>query len=324
MANTTFEKVTGKQNKGNVSELKGLLKAAMDAHMNAVIVRIPVELLAIDESYQIPERTARSLDYLTKNWDDNKLLPLAGVPHWEEGLVYLFDGYGRWISSQLIKEPKPDLQVMVILNAPTNPTERRIYEAKMYAFQNVGTARITAVQKHGAMLLMHDKATEILESMRKTYGFEYVETKGNRAASVLGSYTEALFMCRQGADLADFIFRVCKKAGFDRKANGYSTYVMRALRDMYKLFPDNRTDVEKTLVKYLRRIEPVFLKAESVTQYPLVDFKIACSLFLEDIIVRDLKEKHRREVENGKVKFVLMPEDLKPKKEKVDGITKVK
>lgn len=111
-----FKEVTGKENKGNVSELKGLLKAAVDAKMNAVIVRIPVELLEIDESYQIPERTARSLEYLTKNWDDNKLLPLSGVPHWEEGKVYLFDGFGRWIGSQLIKNPKDDLQVMVILN----------------------------------------------------------------------------------------------------------------------------------------------------------------------------------------------------------------
>lgn len=306
-----FKEVTGKENKGNVSELKGLLKAAVDAKMNAVIVRIPVELLEIDESYQIPERTARSLEYLTKNWDDNKLLPLSGVPHWEEGKVYLFDGFGRWIGSQLIKNPKDDLQVMVILNAPTDQKERRLYEAKMYAFQNVGTARMTAVQKHGAMLLMHDKATIILEAMKKKYDFEYVANKGNRSASVLGSYTEALAMCRQGEDLAEFIFRICKKAGFDRKSNGYSTYVMRALRDLYKLYPENRTDVEKTMVKYMRKIEPVFLKSEAVVQYPLVDYKIACSLFLEDIVVRELNAKHKRKIENGKVQFIIQPEDLK-------------
>lgn len=306
-----FKEVTGKENKGNVSELKGLLKAAVDAKMNAVIVRIPVELLEIDESYQIPERTARSLEYLTKNWDDNKLLPLSGVPHWEEGKVYLFDGFGRWIGSQLIKNPKDDLQVMVILNAPTDPKERRLYEAKMYAFQNVGTARMTAVQKHGAMLLMHDKATIILEAMKKKYDFEYVANKGNRSASVIGSYTEALAMCRQGEDLAEFIFRICKKAGFDRKSNGYSTYVMRALRDLYKLYPENRTDVEKTMVKYMRKIEPVFLKSEAVVQYPLVDYKIACSLFLEDIVVRELNAKHKRKIENGKVQFIIQPEDLR-------------
>mgnify|MGYP006875733479 FL=1 len=248
---------------------------------------------------------------LQKNWDDNKLLPLSGVPHWEEGKVYLFDGFGRWIGSQLIKNPKDDLQVMVILNAPTDPKERRLYEAKMYAFQNVGTARMTAVQKHGAMLLMHDKATIILEAMKKKYDFEYVANKGNRSASVLGSYTEALAMCRQGEDLAEFIFRICKKAGFDRKSNGYSTYVMRALRDLYKLYPENRTDVEKTMVKYMRKIEPVFLKSEAVVQYPLVDYKIACSLFLEDIVVRELNAKHKRKIENGKVQFIIQPEDLK-------------
>ena len=114
-----FEEVTGRENKGNVGELKGLLKAAIDAKMNAVIVSIPVELLEIDESYQTPERTARSLSYLTNHWDDNKLLPLSGVPHFEEGKIYLFDGFGRWIGSQMIPNPKKDLQVMVILNAPS-------------------------------------------------------------------------------------------------------------------------------------------------------------------------------------------------------------
>lgn len=308
-----FKEVTGRANEGNVSELRGLLKAAVDAKENAVIISIPVELLEIDESYQIPERTARSLNYLVNYWDDNKLLPLAGVPHWEEGKVYLFDGFGRWIGSQLIANPKADLKVMVILNAPTDPIERRIYEAKMYAFQNVGVARMTAVQRHGAMLLMHDPATMTLESMKQKYGFEYVATKGNREASVLGSYTEALSVCKQGNDVADFIFRICKKAGFDRKSNGYSTYVMRALKDIYKLYPNDREAVEKCMVKYLRKIEPVFLKSEAVVQYPMLDFKIACSLFVEDIVVRELNEDHRRQVKDGKVTFIVQPEDLKDK-----------
>lgn len=305
-----FEKVTGKKNVGNVSELKGLLKAAVDAHMTAVIVRIPVELLEIDEEYQIPERTARSLNYLINNWDDNKLLPLSGVPHWEEGKIYLFDGFGRWIGSQMIKEPKEDLQVMVILNAPTEPKERQIYEAKMYAFQNKDVSRMTAVQKHGAMLLMHDKATEILEEMHNKYKFDYTAKKGSRPASVIGSYTEAISLCKQSEELADFVFRVCKKAGFDRKANGYSTYVMRTLRDMYKLFPENREEVEKLLVKYFRKIEPVFLKAESVATYPMLDCKTACSLYMEDIIVRDLNTKHLRKLENNKVTFIVDPKTL--------------
>ena len=216
-----FKEVTGKENKGNVSELKGLLKSALDSRLNAVIIRVPVELLEIDESYQIPERTQRSLSYLVNNWDENKLLPLVGVPHFEEGKIYLFDGFGRWISSQLIPEPKEDLQVMVIMNAPTEPEERRIYEAKMYAFQNKDVSKMTPVQKHGAMLLMHDRATELLEKMKHKYEFEYSGLKGNRSASVLGSYTEALSVCKYGEDMAEYVFGICKKAGFDRKSNGF-------------------------------------------------------------------------------------------------------
>lgn len=306
-----WEQITGKKHVGNKSELKGLLKAAVDAKQNVVIINVPVELLDIDESYQIPERTARSLDYLVKNWDENKLLPLTGVPHWEVGKIFLFDGYGRWIASQFIKEPRKDLPVMVVLNAPTDPTERRIFEAKMYAFQNIGIARMTALQKRGAMLLMHDPATMTLEEMREKYEFEYVANKGNRSASIIGSYTEALDICKAGYDLADFVFRICKKAGFDRKPNGYSTYVMRALRDMYKLYPDNHADVEKVLVRYMRKVEPVFLKAEAVVKYPLLDYKIACSLFVEDIVVRELNEPHKRTVENGRVTFIVTPDDLK-------------
>lgn len=308
-----FKEVTGRENKGNVSELKGLLKQAIDSKANAVILSIPVELLEIDESYQIPERTARSLTYLVGHWDDNKLLPLAGVPHFEEGKVYLFDGYGRWIGSQMIPNPKKDLQVMVILNAPSDPVERRLYEAKMYAFQNKDVAKMTAVQKHGAMLLMHDPGTETLETMKQKYHFEYTAHKGNRSASVLGSYTEALSICKQGEDIANYIFNICKKAGFDRKANGYSTYVMRGLRDMYKLYPEQREEVEKVLVKYLRKVEPIFLKSEAVVKYPLLDFKIACSLFMEDIVVRELNAKHKRKVENGKVTFIVQPEKAKVK-----------
>lgn len=310
----TFKTVTGRENKGNVGKLEGMLKEAVDAKKNAVILSIPVDMLEIDESYQTEERTARSLSYLVNNWDDNKCLPLSGVPHWEEGKVYLFDGFGRWIGSQMLRKPKKELEVMVILNAPKRSNERRVYEAKMYAFQNKDVSKMTPVQKHGAMLLMHDPATELLEKMKQKYEFEYSALKGNRSASILGSYTEALSICKQGECMAEYVFGICKKAGFDRKSNGYSTYIMRSLKDMYKLYPEIRTETEKVLIKYLRKIEPIFLKSEAVVKYPLLDFKTACSLFLEDIIVRELDETHKRTVLDGKVTTIIMPGTLEQAK----------
>lgn len=307
-----FEEVTGRENKGNVGMLKGLLKDAVDRNAPNEVLSVPVDLLEIDPSYQIEARTDRSLNYLVSNWDDNQCQPLQGVPHWEEGKIYFFDGYGRWIASQMIVNPKDDLRVMVALNAPQDPTERRIYEAKMYAFQNKFVAKMTAPQTHGARLIMHDKATEILEQLKGKYGFEFVQSSGKRGASVLGSYTEALDLCKKGENVADYVFDICKRAGFDRKANGYSTYVMRALRDVYKLYPYTRTENAEVLVKYLRGIDPLFLKANAVTKYPLLDFKIATSLFMEDILVEKAKRKHVRKTE-GKHVFMIQPEPVQAK-----------
>ena len=91
-----FEEMTGKKNEGNVGELKGLLKSAVDARLNATIIKVPVELFDIDENYQIPERTARSLNYLVNHWDDNKLLHLQAFHILKKGksiyLMALEDG----------------------------------------------------------------------------------------------------------------------------------------------------------------------------------------------------------------------------------------
>lgn len=304
-----FEEVTGRKNEGNVGELRGLLKDAVDRGVPNEIISVPVELLDIDTNYQIEARTDRSLNYLVSHWDENKLQPVQGVPHWEEGKIYLFDGYGRWIASQMIPSPKKDLRVMVVLNAPSDPEEREKYEAEMYAYQNIDVARMTAPQTHGARLIMHDKATETLEKMKQKYGFEYVMNKGNRSASVLGSYTEALSICRQSEDMANYIFDICQRSGFDRKQNGYSTYVMRALKDVYKFYPLTRTENADILVKYLRGISPLYLKSNAVTKYPLLDFKIATSLFLEDILVEKAKRKHVRKAE-GKHVFMIQPEPV--------------
>lgn len=166
----SFEIISGKENRGDKGLLKGLTKMYRDAKYNVAIIPIPVELLEIDTRYQTEVRTDRSLMYLVNNWDENKLLPLIGVPHWEEGKVYLVDGYGRWIASQMVdKEKYTDLQVLLILNAPNNAEDRLEFEAEMYAYQNKQVARMTAIQKHGAMVVLHDKATERLEKLKKVW-----------------------------------------------------------------------------------------------------------------------------------------------------------
>lgn len=73
---STIEPIVGNKNRtpeekaSDIGEIKGILKAAIASGKSKVIVSVPVKLLAIDTSYQIPERTERSLKKLIKNWDD--------------------------------------------------------------------------------------------------------------------------------------------------------------------------------------------------------------------------------------------------------------
>lgn len=294
----SFEEVSGKKNKGNKVLLEAITKMYRNTDCKAVIVDVPVEILEIDTRYQTEARTERDLHYLTNNWNENKLLPLTGVPHWEEGKVYLVDGYGRWIGSQIVnKEKYGYLTVLLILNAPNNPIERLEFEAEMYAYQNKDVAKMKAIHRHGAMLVLHDKATEKMENLKEKYGFEYVAEQGNREASVLGSYTEALALCKiDNGKCADYVFDICVGAGFDRKTNGYATYIMRSLRDIYKIYANDRRATKKYLKEELRQITPTTLKANAVVKYPILDIKTAVSLYLEDLLVENLGLEQSREV----------------------------
>lgn len=299
-----FEKVNGNKVNGNASMLIGLTAEARRAGKRTALISVPVEMMDIDTRYQIEERTERGLMYLVNNWNEDKLQPVIGVPHWEEGKVYLVDGYGRWIASQMKdKEKYKELEVMMLLKAPTDDEERLKYEAELYAFQNKDVAVMKPQQKHGAMIIMHDHKTETMEVLRKKHGFKYPSGKGGkRGAGVIGSYTDVLNMC--GIDegkCADYVFSVLKNAGFDRITCGYSRYIMYAIRDMYRLYPENREKIAIHIADYLRGKTPTFVKSNANVKYPIVDFTIATSLFIEDILVREMKLKQMRKIVNGKV-----------------------
>jgi hypothetical protein len=77
--------------------------------------------------------------------------------------------------------------------------------------------------------------------------------------------------------------------------------MFRALRDIYRLYADNRKETKSLLVKELRKITPIILKANAVVKYPTLDIKTAVSLYLEDLIVENLGLEQTREVVDTKV-----------------------
>ena len=291
----------------NIGELKGLLATAKANGNSVAIIRVPVYMMAIDESYQTVDRTARNLHYLTSRWDERKIGVLTVVPHEDEGLFYIVDGYGRWQASQIVDKAKyTHLDCAVLLNAPADVMERRKFEAELFANQNRDVAKLKPVDKHGAMQVLGDPAALTLDALQKKYGFSIGRRK-YKGDNATGKKINSIYsdLCQgiraHSKEFGDWYFDVCKRSGFATKNHGYAAYTYRMLRDMYVLYPDKRKEVADVLAKYLRPLNPNEFKAEAMVKYPKLDFRTAVSMYAEDIVVEKLNLKHIREIIDGKV-----------------------
>ena len=293
--------------KARIRELKAYVKDAIDSGKRTVIVNLPRYFFRIDPEYQIPVRTGRDLGYLLGYFDDNKLLPLQGVIHWELGLVFLFDGYGRLVVTDILNEERGDgkydyLEVMIPLTAPNDPEERQKYEAEMYATQNTAVAKMTPLQKHGALRIMKDPTVLNMDILEAKYNFQYAPTRGQREANVIGSYMEFYRdINRFGIEFGDYFFSLCRNARMNDKVNGYSVYIMRAVRDIYKMYPEYRKEAYNILGNYMRERTVAIIKSDGVSAYPMLDQIMAVSMHLEDVVTEYLGINKLRTVKDGKV-----------------------
>ena len=291
----------------NIGELKGLLAAAKANGQNVAIIKVPVYMMAIDESYQTIDRTARKLNYLTNRWDERKIGVLTVVPHEDEGLVYIVDGYGRWKASQIVDKAKyTTLDCAVLLNVPTDPMERRKFEAELFANQNRDVAKLKPVDKHGAMQVLEDPVALALDELQMEYGFTIGKRKykgDNATGMTINNVYQVL--CRglraHGKALGDWYFDICKRSGFATKTYGYTRYTYKALKDVYVAYPHKRDEIAEILIEYFRPITPAEFKAEAVTKYPKLDSVTACAVYVEDIVAGQLGLNRTREISGGKV-----------------------
>lgn len=291
----------------NIGELKGLLATAKANGQNVAIIKVPVYMMAIDESYQTVDRTARKLNYLTSRWDERKIGVLTVVPHEDEGLCYIVDGFGRWQASQIVDKAKyTHLDCAVLLNAPDDPTERRKFEAELFANQNRDVAKLKPVDKHGAMQVLEDPAALALDELQGRYGFTIGKRRyngDNATGMTINNVYQVLYdgITSYGKGLGEWYFDICKRSGFANKTYGYTRYTYNAIRDMYVSYPEKRNEIADILIDYFRPITPQEFKAEAVTRYPKLDSVTACAVYVEDIVTERLDLEHIREIADGKI-----------------------
>ena len=259
---------------------------------------VPLSLCFVDSRYQ-GMRAHKRLNKLRSRWDERKLTPIILVWHPEECRFAVVDGQGRLI---IAGEKGIDrLNAIILMDAPEDPEERLKFEAEYFIGQDSEVENVKPLEKHLSRVIIGDVPATILDKLLTKYKIKFVATKGNREESVLGSYTDTYSIAKvHGEKCLDFIFSIIENAGWNKETNGYATFVMRALREVWIAHPTERKKIHKFLSKELRQIDPALFSANAKTKYPKRDHRVSCILYVEDLVCDGLGIEKKIYVENGK------------------------
>ena len=247
---------------------------------------VPLSCCFVDWRYQ-GMRTHKHLNRLKNKWDERKLTPIILVPHPEEYRFAVVDGQGRCLVAP--EKGMDRLNAIILMDAPEDLNERLKFEAEYFIGQDSEVENVKPLEKHLSRVIIGDEAATILDKLLNKYGIKFISTKGNREESVLGSYTDTYSIAKvHGEKCLDFIFSIIENAGWNKEVNGYATFVMRALREVWIAHPNNRKKIHTFLSKELRKIDPALFSANSKTKYPKRDHRVSCVLYVEDMICEKL------------------------------------
>ena len=259
---------------------------------------VPLSLCYVDSRYQ-GMRTHKHLNKLRNRWDERKLTPIILVLHPEEYRLAIVDGQGRYLVAP--EKGMDRLNAIILMDAPEDPNERLKFEAEYFIGQDSEVENVKPLEKHLSRVIIGDSAAVSLDKLLNKYGIKFVATKGNRGESVLGSYTDAYSIVKvHGEKCLDFIFSIIDNAGWNKETNGYATFVMRALREVWIAHPNDRKEIHRYLSKELRQIDPALFSAEAKSKYPKRDHRVSCVLYVEDLVCDGLGIEKKIYVENGK------------------------
>lgn len=259
---------------------------------------VPLSCCFVDSRYQ-GMRTHKHLNKLKNKWDERKLTPIILVPHPEEHRYAIVDGQGRFTVAP--EKGLDRLNAIILMDAPEDLDERLRFEAEYFIGQDSEVENVKPLEKHLSRVIIGDKAAVILDKLLTKYQIKFVATKGNREESVLGSYTDTYSIAKvHGEKCLEFIFSIIENAGWNKETNGYATFVMRALREVWVAHPNDRKKIHRFLSKELRQIDPALFSAEAKSKYSKRDHRVSCVLYVEDIVCDGLGIEKKIYVENGK------------------------
>lgn len=250
-------------------------------------VMVPLSCCYVDMRYQ-RFRQHRKLKWLDSRWSLSKLTPIVIVPHYEEHRFAIVDGQGRFLVAP--KKGMDRLPATVLLDIPEDYNERLKFEADCFIKQDTETENLKDLEKHPGRVILEDKTAICIENMLNAYKVKISSLPGQRETSVLGSYPLTYnIVLTHGGKCLEFIFTIIDNAGWNKEKNGYASYVMRSLRDVWIAHPNDRVKMSDFLSKELRQLTPMLFSSKSRAKYPARDPRVACTLYIEDMLCEGLK-----------------------------------
>lgn len=259
---------------------------------------VPLSLLFVDSRYQ-GLRKHKQLSQLRSKWDIRKLTPIILVPHFEEGRFAIVDGQGRFLTASELKYGS--LQAIVLMDIPKDINERLKFEAEYFIGQDSEAESVRPLEKHPARVIIGDSAAVTIDKLLKKYKITFTAERGNREQSVLGSYTDTYAIAKvHGEKCLDFIFSIIENAGWNHETNGYATFVMRALREIWVAHPNDRVEIHTYLSEELRQLDPALFSSIGRSRYPKREHRAACVLYAEDLVCDGLYLERKIYADNDK------------------------
>lgn len=259
---------------------------------------VPLSLLFVDSRYQ-GMRKHKQLSRLRNKWDVRKLTPIILVPHFEESRFAIVDGQGRFLIASELKYGS--LQAIVLMDIPKDIDERLKFEAEYFIGQDSEAESVRPLEKHLARVIIGDSAAVIVEKLLDKYKITFTGERGNREQSVLGSYTDTYAIAKvHGEKCLDFIFSIIENAGWNHETNGYATFVMRALKEIWVAHPNDRAEIHAYLSEELRQLDPALFSSIGRSRYPKREHRTACVLYAEDLVCNGLYLERKIYADNDK------------------------
>ena len=261
-------------------------------------LNVPLQLVYVDPEYQrVDSRSEAKVKQLAANWDDNKCDPIRLVAHPEEYKFACVDGLGRIMAKSIRASLEEErfstltIESEVIFDAPTDPTQRKVFEANLFATQCDQVEALRHYQKHNANILRGVRENVILQAACMAYGISVApHGRGRVRGGNLGDFTGALDMCKltNGDAIIRNVFEVIARAGWHNSTSGYSKYVIQSLKRLFLRHAGQEDIIINMFGEELVNMEPLQLKAYSISRYPDRETVTSVALYLEDMIVEKL------------------------------------